>query len=327
MNVVFIIPTGIGCTIGGHAGDATPAAKLIAQNCDKIVLHPNVVNASDINEMPSNALYVEGSILDRFLAGEIELRETCGNRVLVVTNPPLKPETVNAVNAARTTIGMDIQIVELQTPLKMRGWVENGIATGCHEGCEELIEQVSGMSFDALAVATPIDIDEGVALDYFRNPVARVNPWGAIEALVSRKIATAIEKPTAHAPVENDNTKYDEDLFEMLYREVVDRRKAAELCSSCYIHCIFKGLHKSPRIGSGINRDSIGCLVSPFGCVGTPHRICLDAGIPVVAVRENTTAFEDVDDRIIYVDNYLEASGIVSCIAAGIMPSMVRASS
>lgn len=27
MNTVFIIPTGIGCKIGGHAGDATPAFK------------------------------------------------------------------------------------------------------------------------------------------------------------------------------------------------------------------------------------------------------------------------------------------------------------
>jgi hypothetical protein len=30
MNTVFIVPTGIGCSIGGHAGDATPAFKLIA---------------------------------------------------------------------------------------------------------------------------------------------------------------------------------------------------------------------------------------------------------------------------------------------------------
>ncbi|MEK0326305.1 MAG: DUF3326 domain-containing protein, partial [Nitrosopumilus sp.] len=75
MNVVMIIPTGIGCAIGGHAGDATPAAKLLAQTCEKLFLHPNVVNASDINEMPLNSLYVEGSILDRFLEGMIELQE------------------------------------------------------------------------------------------------------------------------------------------------------------------------------------------------------------------------------------------------------------
>ncbi len=75
INVVMIIPTGIGCEIGGHAGDATPAARLLGSVCDKLILHPNIVNASDINEMPENALYVEGSILDRFLEGRIELKE------------------------------------------------------------------------------------------------------------------------------------------------------------------------------------------------------------------------------------------------------------
>lgn len=61
---VFIVPTGIGCSIGGHAGDATPAAKLIASCCDTLLVHPNVVNASDINEMTNNMWYVEGSVED-----------------------------------------------------------------------------------------------------------------------------------------------------------------------------------------------------------------------------------------------------------------------
>lgn len=29
MNIVLIIPTGVGCEIGGHAGDANPVAKLM----------------------------------------------------------------------------------------------------------------------------------------------------------------------------------------------------------------------------------------------------------------------------------------------------------
>ena len=48
-NVAMLIPTGIGAAIGGHAGDATPVAQLIASVCDNLVIHPNVVNASDIN--------------------------------------------------------------------------------------------------------------------------------------------------------------------------------------------------------------------------------------------------------------------------------------
>lgn len=325
MNVVFIIPTGLGCAIGGHAGDATPAAKMIAHICDRLILHPNVVNASDINEMPANALYVEGSILDRFLEGEAGLREVQYNKVLVAVNPPLKRETINAVNAAITTIGMNAEILVLDTPLIMNGRVENGVATGDYSGVRELHDQVRTLQFDALAVTSPITVPKGDALRYFRDPAARVNPWGGIEAKVSREIATLLNKPVAHAPIECDDTKGDPELFEILYREVVNPRQAAEVCSSCYIHCILKGLHKAPRIGRGISRDSIAALVSPHGCVGRPHKACFSAGIPVIAVRENTTARQDEDSRIIYVDNYLEAAGVVCCLSAGVTPISTRA--
>ncbi len=324
MNIAFIIPTGLGCAIGGNAGDATPAAKLIAQVCDKLILHPNVVNASDINEMSSNALYVEGSILDRFLEGLIELQEVPSNKVLVAVSPPVKPETINAVNAAWATIGMDVEIVELKTPLVMRGWIENGVATGLAEGVEELILQVSDMRFDALAVASPIQVPDGVALKYFRDSCSCANPWGGIEARVSRQIADALNKPVAHAPIECEDTKHELELFEILSREVVDPRKAAEVCSSCYIHCILKGLHQAPRIGRGISRSSVSCLISPVGCVGRPHKACFEAGIPVIGVEENTTSMNDRDDRIIYVSNYLEAAGLALCISAGIRPNACR---
>ena len=52
MNVVMIILTGIGCEIGGHCGDANAASRLLGACCENLVLHPNVVNASDLNEMP-----------------------------------------------------------------------------------------------------------------------------------------------------------------------------------------------------------------------------------------------------------------------------------
>lgn len=58
-NVALIIPTGIGATVGGHAGDAGPVARLLAGVADTLVTHPNVVSASDINEFPKNGLYVE----------------------------------------------------------------------------------------------------------------------------------------------------------------------------------------------------------------------------------------------------------------------------
>ena len=327
MNVVFIIPTGLGCAIGGHAGDATPAAKLIAQTCDKLILHPNVVNASDINEMPENALYVEGSILDRFLEGEIELEEVSSNKILLAVNRPMKTETLNALNAARSTIGSDIYAIELHTPMDMLGVVTDGVAGGVATGVLELIAQVSLLDFDALAIASPIHLAPDVALDYFRGEGYNVNPWGGIEADVSRTIATALNKPVAHAPVESDDAKDDTALREYLETEAGDPRKAAELCSVAYIHCVFKGLHRAPRIGKGISRDTVGCMVSPIGCIGRPHEACFEAGIPIIAVCENKCAHTKIDDRIICVENYLEAAGVILAMNAGIRPESVRSDS
>jgi hypothetical protein len=296
---------------------------MIASMCDKILLHPNVVNASDINEMPSNALYVEGSMLDRFLEGSICLNEVRSNRVLVAVSPDAQPDTINAVNAARATIGLDASIINLEYPLIMRGWVEDGVACGTSKGVPELIQQVSGFNFDALAIASPIDVSSTESLKYFRGDQP-VNPWGGIEAAVSRMVSDALNKPVAHAPIESSSTKCNADLFDILYNEVVHPRKAAEVCSNCYIHCILKGLHQAPRVGSDLTWMDIDALITPTGCIGRPHLACFEVGIPVIAVEENTTAYNHRDSRIIYVDNYLEAAGYLSCLKAGVTPLSVR---
>lgn len=310
MNVVFIVPTGIGAEIGGHAGDATPAAKLIASVCDNLITHPNVVNASDINEMPENALYVEGSILDRFLCGEIHLAKVRSNRILLVVNHPVANEVINSVSAARATIGADISIEELNTRLRMVATKVNGVATGEVYGYKELVNQIKSRVFDALAISTPIEVDQDVALDYVTH--GGVNPWGGVEARASRLIATAINKPTAHSPF--GHTLED-------YNEVVDPRMAAEFVSYCYLHCVLKGLHKAPRVSTrGLSVDDVDCLISPHGCFGLPHSYCLDRGIPVVMVEENKTILNVIPPReVISVRNYLEAAGFVTALRVGVV--------
>lgn len=315
MNVVLIIPTGIGAEIGGHAGDANPVAKLLASVCDRLITHPNVVNASDINEMTENTLYVEGSILDRFLLGQIELQSVAYNKILLVVNSPIDINTINAVSAARMTLGTDISIMELETPLEMIVKMEKGCAAGEVFGWRQLVKQVNQHEFDALAIATPITVDEDVALDYLRN--GGVNPWGGIEAIASKLITNTIDKPVAHAPVDQGALKS--------FKEVVDPRMAAETVSVCYLHCILKGLHRAPRIGKGLSVDSVSCLVTPIGCVGEPHWACLEKGIPIIAVKENKTCLNDkMLDEFILVDNYLEVAGMIACMKAGVYWPTVR---
>lgn len=325
---VLIIPTGIGAEIGGHAGDANPVCKLLASCCDTLITHPNVVNASDINEMSENTLYVEGSILDRFLEGKVELQPVrTYNKILVVANAPVKPETINAVNAARTTIGINAEILELATSLRMIAKMENGLATGEVTGWQELCSQVSRKRFDALAIHTPVEVGRDVALNYLNNE-GGVNPWGGVEAKASKLIASAVHKPVAHAPL-NDISPEDKELF-FVNNKVVGPRMAAEIISNCYLHCVLKGLHKAPRIlfdGKGISVDQVDFMVAPFGCFGPAHQACLDHGIPIIEVMENATVCCDLRHSgipKIQVNNYWEAAGLIMAMKAGIHPASVR---
>jgi len=294
---------------------------LIASCCDKLIIHPNVVNASDINEMTENTLYVEGSMLDRFLEGKIELEEVKSNKILVVANSPLTNDTINAVSAARATIGLDAEIVALETPLAMSSRMENNIATGEVTGWGELIEQTKQYKFDALAIHTPIEVEREVLINYYKN--GGLNPYGGVEAKASKLIANEINKPVAHAPLE-DVTIEDEELYYINDR-VIDPRLAPEVISNCYLHSVLKGLFKAPRMGIGLSVQDVDFLITPINCVGRPHKACLERNIPIIAVKENKTCLNDaMPDEFIIVENYLEAVGIVQAMKIGISPKSVR---
>lgn len=316
MNVVMIVPTGIGAEIGGHAGDANVVACLLASVSDTLIVHPNVVNASDINEMTDNMLYVEGSILDRFLSGDVNLERVKSNRVLVATNSPLNHDLVNSVSAARMSLGLDADIIVLDTTLRMIATkAEDGSATGEVFGWQELVDQINRYDFDALAVSSLIEIEKEVAFDYMRN--GGVNPWGGVEAKASKLIANALNKPVAHAPI-------DSEIFKD-FNEVVEPRIAAETVSVSYIHCVLKGLHKAPRIGGNFSINDVDCLVSPDNCYGFPHQACERNGVPVIVVKENKTCLNnEMPDNFIFVDNYLEAVGVIVAMREGISTKSVR---
>ncbi len=321
MNVVFIVPTGIGAEIGGSCGDATPSAKLIASVCDKLIVHPNVVNAADINEMTSNMLYVEGSILDRFLKGNIGLEETRSNKILLVTNKPVLPETINAVSAARVTLGADITILGLDVPLKMIATMDSNKASGDIYNLEEAIEQIQPHSFDVLVVNTPIRTND-IAVKRYLTQEGGTNIWGGVEAKLSKIMSERLKVPVIHGPVESSEVM-------KTFNEVVDPRKAAELVSVCYLHCCLKGAHVAPKMTDRRDRGywntDIDFLVSPIAVFGTPHFACMNAGIPIIVVKENRTVLNDpMPSNVIVVENYLEATGVVASKRAGVTLSSVR---
>ncbi len=320
MNIVSIVPTGLGAERGGHAGDGGPVVRMLASLCDILVTHPNAVNASDINEMPENVWYVEGALLNRFLWGDVKLRRPAShNKILVAANPPVTNEVVNSVSAARSTLGAEIVVLELKTPVRLIGTIEDGLASGKVYGWRELVEQVEKFEFDALTITSPIEVDKQVALDYLRGG-GGPNPWGGVEAKLSKLVSDKLNKPVAHAPCESETLKG--------FKEIVDPRMSAEMVSVSYLHCVLKGLHNAPLPSdTGLSVDEIDLLISPSGCYGEPHDICDEYGIPIIFVKENAVENPvDIEKKSTHLicDNYLEVAGVLSCMKASVSISSVR---
>ena len=341
-NVAFLVPTGIGAEIGGHAGDATPAARVIAQACDRLITHPNVVNASDLNEMPENALYVEGSALTRVLMGTAALQPVRSNRVLVIMDDHeieiFANDTVNAVNAARATYGFDCaKIVKLNPQLRMTAeFMKSGRAAGEVKGLERVLSVLNenAGTFDAVAIASVIDLDQETHEQYFHLDGEMINPWGGVEAMLTHAISMLYEVPAAHSPMLENNEVANFNLG------LVEPRLAAEAVSLTFVQCMFKGLHRSPRIITDpetmreaglLTAADISCLVIPDKCVGLPTLAALKQGIPVIAVRENDNLMENdlnalpwAPGQLHIVENYWEAVGVMTALKAGITPSSLR---
>ncbi|MEE3000105.1 MAG: DUF3326 domain-containing protein [Pseudomonadota bacterium] len=341
-NVVFVVPTGIGAEIGGHAGDATPVVKALGEVCDYVITHPNVVNASDINEMTANTLYVEGSALARLLMGTVALQPIRSNRVLVVIDDHevemFANDTVNAVSAGRATYGLDCpKVLKLSPPLAMEAeFSVSGRAAGQINGFDRLdaVLRKSNGTFDAVAIASVIDFDEMYHEKYFRHGGSMINPWGGVEAMLTHAISILYNVPTAHSPMLENQKIADLDLG------LVEPRLAAEAVSMTFIQCMLKGLHRSPRIildpkiinTTGlVKAENISCMIIPDKCLGLPTLAALEQGITVIAVRENKNIMQNDLKRLpwkagqlIMVENYWEALGVVTALKAGIVPASLR---
>ena len=90
----FIIPTGIGASIGGFAGDASKYARKIA-NKSKLIVNPNVVNAACFSGITENMLYLEGYSLDSFFKGDCNLIYSKNNRVGVIFDKSISNDVLN----------------------------------------------------------------------------------------------------------------------------------------------------------------------------------------------------------------------------------------
>lgn len=337
-NAILLVPTGIGAMIGGHAGDATPVARLLASICDHLITHPNVVNASDINEMTENTLYAEGSVICRLLMGTIGLQKVRSNRVLAVIEQHPHDEifvhgAINAVNAARASAGLDCDRILVLDPAMqlIAEYSPSGRAVGKVEGLENLLTQLDAYrnEYDSVAITSIIKLPtRKLHADYFYSKDNMINPWGGVEAIFTHTVSSLFDVQSAHSPMLEDQ------LISNMDVGVVDPRKAAEAISFTYMQCILKGLQRVPRIVSDpramwhpgvMTAADVSCLVIPDGCVGLPTLAALEQGIAVIAVRGNTNIMRNdlsalpwAKNQLHVVENYFEALGVMGALKSGI---------
>ena len=341
-NAMLLVPTGIGAELGGHSGDGGSLARLIGANCDNLITHPNVVNAADINEIPDNALYVEGSVISRMIMGKIGLQKVNSNRVLMVvdehTDQKFHELAINSLSAARAAFGLDCPaVITMEDRVLMRAFYsKSGRAVGRIEYFERLCEALEEhrKDYDAVALNSLIHVPKHYHADYFTSDDISVNPWGGVEAMLTHAISMLFNIPSAHSPMMTSEEVMNLDVG------IVDPRKSAEAVSTTYLHCILKGLHKSPRIVSdaSIHGDpnlmtvaDLSCLIIPDNCIGLPTLAAIEQGIPVIAVRENENCMQNNLEKLPFdsgklfiVDNYLEAVGVMTALRAGVAIETVR---
>lgn len=326
---VHLVPTGVGAAVGGFAGDATPATNALAAVADTVLTHPNVLNAATVFAPAANVAYVDGALLDRFLAGEIALQPVRHHRIGLIVDRRAEsdlPLVLSAVGAARAVGGVTVSGWTLtDAPLDLTIALQEGDRSSGSLGNPEVLlaagRRLVADGATALAIAARMpDLPDAAVARYEAG--GGPDPIGGLEAVISRTLTLAFDLPCAHAPIEAEPWSPPE--------RPADARVAAETISPSYLPCILLGLSRAPRpvpVGTpgAWQPDQVGVVITAAGCTGGPGALAARAaGIPLVAVAENRTRQQVSLPGVIEVANYWEAIGLTAALKAGVAPDSVR---
>lgn len=337
--VVSIIPTGVGCSIGGFAGDAAPATRVLSAATDYLITNPNAVNASDFIRLDDNVVYTEGYCIDLFSRGLVNLYLPYANRVGVIlerSSDARLDVAFNVINAVRAVHGVEIEHCVITDSLVGSRSCRNGsgafVGTVDHPevlaaACRALLHE----GVDAIAVTT--NVQDLPRADYALHFAGQTpNPVGGIEAIISHSIVNRFRVPAAHAPLINMK-----DL--PLESAVVDARAAGEMTSPSGLACVLLGLARAPQIVPRpgrrsrdiLNLNNLLAVVAPASCLGgIPALFAHRAGIPVIAVAGNESLLEITAEQmhlkgVVPAASYAEAAGLLLALRHGLaLQSLAR---
>ena len=327
---IFIIPTGIGCEIGGFAGDALPTAKLLASASGCLITHPNVMNGGSLSEKDKNIFYVEGYSLDRFARGEIGLRSVKQQKLGIIFDSSIEHELIvrhlQVADACVATLGINVEsyvltkeplgvVIDSDSSRISGGLIEN--PDTLIEAGKRLIEK--GITAIAIVAKFPDDLDLKETNNYREGK--GVDPISGVEAVISHLISKFLKVPCAHAPALNP----------IELNERLDPRAASEEIGYTFLPSVLISLSNAPNLVELPNKkelitlhpDQIESIVIPNGAFGGEAVLAgIERGLNIISVKNKNIL--QLDNQIfdypnlMEVGNYFEAAGVILALRKGI---------
>lgn len=334
LPTLLVIPTGIGCDLGGYAGDGLPAARLLAGASGCLITHPNVMNAASLYWSDRRIHYVEGWALDRFAAGQLALAPRPSQRVGVLFDAGIEPELLlrhrQVIDACRASLGLPIgPILQTEAPLEVSLQLgSSGSSWGTIARPDVLLragERLRDAGATAIAVVARFPDDpESEALAAYRSG-SGVDALAGAEAVISHLLVRHLGLPCAHAPA----------LEPLPLDPDVDPRAAAEELGHTFLPCVLVGLSRAPDLRpepaagpAWIHGRDLGAVVAPAGALGGAAVLaCAARGVPLIAV-DNPCLLEVTAEALgltaIPARSYAEAAGLVTALREGIDPTSLQ---
>ena len=330
LPTLMVVPTGIGCVIGGYAGDALPSARLLAAASGCLITHPNVMNGASLYWKDPRIHYVEGYGLDRFAAGDWALRPIRQQRIGLLLDAGIEPELrqrhLQVADGCRATLGIEIgPVVSSDVPLGVHlGSGQSGVSWGTLERPDALLragERLKANGATAIAVVARFPDDQGSeALQAYRHG-SGVDALAGAEAVISHLLVRHLQIPCAHAPA----------LSALPLDPQLDPRAAGEELGYTFLACVLVGLSQAPELvqRSAANirdlvADDLGVLVVPEGSLGGEAALaCLERKVPVICVTnpsllQVTSTVLGLGSEVLQASSYAEAAGMVLALREGV---------
>lgn len=311
----FIVPTGVGASIGGYAGDASTWARRFAQ-FSTLIVNPNVVNAGCFSGITENMLYVEGYSLDEFFKGNINLSPLKGdykNKVGVIFDKGISDEVlnvhINTINAVKTVYDLDIIYEITEKALDVNFFIDgSGTSTGEIDHIETLLHTAKNLIKNgAEAIAVVCKFNESDENSDYENGIG-VDPIGGMEAIISHYLSRELKVPTAHSPAFEDFS---------ISSKIVDAKASAEYITPTFLPCILIGLSQAPKLNTdstSININDLDFLVMPYNSLGSiPVFEASKRGIKIYAIKENKTVL-NITKQSLQISGVIEVDSYAECI-------------